>query len=327
MGSRKRQYHPVVENFVDDHRHKKEKGTQSGYRHASQQFVDWLDLSDSVSLDNLQNCTEDFDVESFVNDLLDDYPQSTVKTRFYNLRSFLHWLKDEGVIDEDPADDVDISEYVDRGYTKQAEVMRAKEGVIYLTKQQFKKLVENVPNPRTRNELMLKLMWQTGLRPSEVVNIRIPDIDREDRRITVQTAKTNKIRDVWYQPTLTLLLNRWLESDRRAMPTNMESNHLFISRYSAKMNSNRPNRVVGSAAENADIQEITHTDASGGDQKKYNAKSLRHSFAVHSVKNGMDIRSLQMLLGHEKISTTEKYLRFADETLREKSMRHGPKLE
>lgn len=325
MASNEREYHPIVDEFVRDHRHTKAEGTLSGYRYASQQFNDWLDLDDSISkrdYDGLE--VNQATLEDYLNWLLDDYPRSTVKTRYYNLSSFFAWLDDKNIIEEDPTDEFDISDYIDRGYTKQGEVMRAKEGVIYLSEEEFEKLVQHVPTPQTRNELMLKLMWQTGLRPSELVKIRLNDIDHEERRIPVQTAKTGKIRDVWYKTSLTLLLDQWRNSDRNAMPTSDESNYLFISRYSSEMSSNRPNRVVGKAAERAGIQEITHTDAAGSKQRKINAKSLRHSFAVHSVKNGMDIRSLQILMGHEKISTTEKYLRFADETLREKMMRHGP---
>jgi integrase/recombinase XerD len=82
--------------------------------------------------------------------------------------------------------------------------------------------------------------------------------------------------------------------------------------------------VVTTAAENADMQEIKFVDAAGMERQKITSHDLRHSFAVHFVRNGGDIRTLRDLLGHASISTTEKYLRFKSETKRDKLHRFGP---
>ena len=66
------------------------------------------------------------------------------------------------------------------------------------------------------------------------------------------------------------------------------------------------------------------TDAAGNDRRKVTAHVLRHSFAVQSIKNGTDTPRLQELMGHSEIETTERYLKFANNDLREAARRYGP---
>lgn len=73
----------------------------------------------------------------------------------------------------------------------------------------------------------------------------------------------------------------------------------------------RVNRAVRKAADRAGLQEQVYTSAEGKEQMKVTSHVLRHSFAVQNLKNGIDTRTLQGLLGHAKIETTERYLRLA----------------
>ena len=81
--------------------------------------------------------------------------------------------------------------------------------------------------------------------------------------------------------------------------------------------------MVKKAAQSAGLQAHVHTDASGNDRGKVTAHVLRHSFAVQSIKNGMDTRRLQKLMGHSKIETTEQYLQFANDDLRDAARKYG----
>ena len=83
------------------------------------------------------------------------------------------------------------------------------------------------------------------------------------------------------------------------------------------------NRVVIKAARNADIREVLYVDSGGRERAKITAHALRHSFAAHSVKNGMDIKNLQTLLGHENLDTTETYLQFRQEEVRNTARKYG----
>jgi integrase/recombinase XerD len=324
-------WHPLVTKFA---RNQQAKGSNNiqGYKVAGQSFIQHLaDEKAVTSVDDgdFLRVTED-DVEDWLRELNIDYPDSTVKTRFYNVRSFLGFLEDAAIIDEDPSADISISDWIGkRGVTRTQRELAAKDGVVYIEQEDFERLLEHVPQPRGRNLLLLRLMWQTGIRASEACKIRLSDINRDDRHIRIRTSKRDgHNRDVWWQPSLDLQMRRWIDADRGGMLTS-DSPYLFITRYSEKMDSDRPNKVVTKAAENAGMQEIKFVDAGGFERQKITAHVLRHSFAVHFVRDSVgsgsgDIKTLRDLLGHASISTTEKYLRFKSETKKDKMRRYGP---
>ena len=320
-----REYDDIVEAYAIEQAPKRTTDdTVATNKSDIQQFVDWYD-GDFEDIDGRT-------IKSYIGWLKQDYPPNTALRKVNSVSNFCNFLVDvEGVLDENPREEIKISDYLDRGYTVKQDELAQREGVVWLTEDEFQQVLENVPKPRTRNELLLRLTWQTGLRASEVVSIRYEeDMYPDERRIEVASAKSNglEIRDVWWQPSLDPLLNRYLDADRNALKFSDESPYLFCSSHYPHLSPNRPNRVFKKAVEAADLQETVQHDARGHERKKYTFHCLRHSFAVHFVKDhgdgGGDIRSLQQLLGHSSIEVTEKYLRFADETLRDKQMRHGP---
>lgn len=212
---------------------------------------------------------------------------------------------------------------IDKGFTQKAEETR--EEITYIEPEIFEELVAHVPPPKTRNENMVKLMWQTGVRQGELTEIRLSDVDEDERHIRIKTAKTPKqeFRDVWYHDNLDLPLRRW-KRDRESYPTS-DSPYLFISERSGQLYEKRPNKVVTAAAENAGVQEKLYTDVKGDDHYRITSHTLRHSFAVHLVRNGMDIKTLKDILGHDSIETTAIYLKFKKETKRAKVMKYGPR--
>lgn len=72
-------------------------------------------------------------------------------------------------------------------------------------------MVENVPAPTLQNELLLRLLIKTGARRGEIVGVELDDIDLEDRAIIVWSNKTQESRTVFYQPSLDLLMDQWVE--------------------------------------------------------------------------------------------------------------------
>lgn len=319
----------VADEFVDEYSARKEEGTTNGYFHAATGFLGWLtgEWDGDLSRSDLAIISSD-DIDGYLDAMArQGYSDASRLTRYNYLRSFCSWLMDKGVLDENPAQSIDLKggHGISRKYTRRAEEARARGSVVYLEMDEYEQLVTNVHEPKLRNELLIKLMMNTGIRPSEAVKIRIRDIDREERRIMIDTSKRQgHTRPVWYSQEVGLLLNRWLESDRASMPTASDSPYLFITRYSEQMSARRPNRVVDAAAEDAGIQEVLFVDPDGRRHDRITAHTLRHSYAVHSVRSGMDVRTLQMLMGHESISTTEKYLEFRDDTLRQETLRHAP---
>lgn len=329
MVGESREYDDIVESYADfEAPTKKEQSTIRKDKSDIQQFLSWYG---SDELDEIDHLT----LRSFIGWLKADYPESTALKKVNSVSSFFGYLVDTGVLEDHPRDDLKIRDFLSRGYSRKQEELRARKGIVWLSRDEFRQVLQHVPAPKNRNELLLKLLYTTGVRAGEAVEIRLSDIDRDTRRIAIQTEKQEDvtIRDVWYPKSLKPLMERYIGTDRLALQYGDESPYLFCSSHDVKISNYRPNRVFKKAAgpEGADINEKMEKDAGGNQRWKYTAHSLRHSFAVNYVlpedESGTpegDIRSLQKLLGHSAISVTEKYLDFKRTTLRDKMSRHGP---
>jgi integrase/recombinase XerD len=221
---------------------------------------------------------------------------------------------------ENPAEDLDVSDWQTLK-VKPKKQQESKE-LDYLEPQEVKKLYENAPSPTLRNELIIRLLYQTGLRRGELSETRLEDVNTDERAIKVHAEKTHLNRTVYYQPSLNSLMTRWVNVERKSLST-AGSEYLFPTFKTDQIKPAQIGRTVRKAAEAAGLQSVLYTDASGQEQVKITAHILRHSFAVQSVKNGMDTRRLQMLMGHAKIDTTERYLKFAEDDLKDAVRHHG----
>ena len=141
---------------------------------------------------------------------------------------------------------------------------------------------------RLRNKLILTLLYSTGLRVSELVKLKIKTIDYQERTIRVR-GKGEKDRIVIFDNATLKLIEEYLE--KRGVENELlfvnQKNHMLTSRYIQLM--------IKEYAKEANIN------------KKVTPHVLRHSFATHLLKNGVDIRAIQQLLGHSNLSTTQIY--------------------
>lgn len=263
------------------------------------------------------------------------YAPDTITVRRAAISTFYQELERMGQEDgfslpktppENPAEDLDMSGWkaLDAG-TKKSQ--HSRDDIQYFTPQEVEKLFENAPAPSLRNSLIIKLMYQTGVRAGELTNIRIKDIDREERRINIREEKNNENRAVWYRESITSAMSMWLDVERNSVPTARESPYLFPTERGEQISTDTVNRIVKTAAEAAGLQEVVYKDSGGGQQFKYSAHSLRHSFAVQSLRNGMPVRMLQELLGHDKVETTEVYLSIIEEDVRDAARQYGAGVE
>jgi integrase/recombinase XerD len=252
------------------------------------------------------------------------YTKSSIKIRSAALSAFYKEalkFEEAGRLDvglsENPVEDVDLSDWSDLDNRSQ-KAQASKEDVTYLTSEQVEGLVENVRSPKLRNELIVRLLFQTGLRCGELVNTRIDDIDTDSREIRVHSKKSHRNRVVYYQPSLDVLMNQWLNGGYRdSLVPASDSPYLFPTYQSEKISEYTITKIVSNAAEEMGIQEVYSTDMNGHERHKITAHTLRHSFAVAALKGGMNLRSLQKSLGHSKLETTEIYLDLAEEDIKE----------
>src|SRR5205807_9898634 len=159
-------------------------------------------------------------------------------------------------------------------------------------------LLQAAPGPKYK--AAFATAYGAGLRVSEVVALKVGDIDSERMLLRVEQGKGRKDRDAMLSPQLLELLRAWWREGGR-----LPRGWLFPGRNPVEALSTRQlNRAVHAAAEAAGIK------------KHVSPHTLRHSFATHLLEQDTDIRIIQVLLGHAKLDTTARYTRVANTTIR-----------
>jgi len=168
---------------------------------------------------------------------------------------------------------------------------------VILDQEEVVRLLEMAPG--VRNKAALGVAYGAGLRVSEVANLKVSDIDSKRMLLRVEQGKGKKDRNGMLSPRLLELLRDWWCV---AQPTTW----LFPGRDPLlPITPRQLYRVVRDAADAAEIK------------KRVSPHTLRHSFATHLLEQGVDIRVIQVLLGHAKLDTTARYAHVASKVLRD----------
>jgi integrase/recombinase XerD len=199
-----------------------------------------------------------------------------------------------------------------------------------LSEEEVEKLKATVPDPKIRNELMIRLMLQTGMRAGELARLKLDNVNQENHEIYIDESKS-EARTVGYQPSLSMLMDQWIHGGHRDVVDTDDSPYLFPTRQSQRIKINRINDVVKTAAEEAGIQEELYEDANGHTRYRITSHSLRHTFAIMALSPSVGERSLNIgylrdVMGHEDISTTQEYLQYLNEDAVESMKMAGPSL-
>lgn len=312
--------------------------TATSYDRAIRKWWTWL--SESSDEPNLWD-VDQAKMRAYVSDLLsEDYAVNTIKSRRAGVGKFydiVPQLIEEGQIDVDisPDEIVNPNEGLDLSGWKQLQAETKQEQELgedfyYLTPTEKELLCDNLPTPRLRNELLIRLLYQTGLRQGELGRCRLSDIDRNTRCITVRStsAKNDERRTTYYRESLDFLMDQWLDAGYRdSVSGASESRYLFPTREAEHIKRTGINLIVVEAAHDAGIQEELYVDKNGHQRMKVTAHALRHSFAVQSLLNGMDLKTLQDLLGHQNLETTEQYLEVIEQHKRRIASQRGAGIE
>ncbi|TDK47417.1 tyrosine recombinase [Antarcticimicrobium luteum] len=174
------------------------------------------------------------------------------------------------------------------------------------------------PADRLRNTCLMELLYATGMRVSELVSLPA-SAARGDPRMLLVMGKGGKERMVPLSPPARAALAAWLAErdaaeERSAETGGMASRFLFPSRGKSGHLTRHRFYLL--------IKELAVTG--GVDPARVTPHTLRHAFATHLLANGADLRSIQTLLGHADISTTEIYTHVLDERLAELVLEHHP---
>lgn len=187
------------------------------------------------------------------------------------------------------------------------EVLKSKEGIdfkcakkskklpVVLTKKEIEKIISQISNSKHR--LIISIGYASGLRISEVINLKIQDINLEELTIHIKNAKGKKDR-------ITVFPKKLRTDFQNLMAGKKKNNFVFES--------NRGGKLTIASAQKVFYRALARTDI----KKQASFHSLRHSFATHLLENGTDVRYVQELLGHLNIRTTQIYTQVTNPKLK-----------
>ena len=160
-----------------------------------------------------------------------------------------------------------------------------------------------------RNKCIFELLYSTGIRVSEACNIKLEDINLKDMFIRIM-GKGSKERIVYYGNVLKNDLDEYLKV--RSEFIKIDNNYLFLNKNGNQFKRQSIESIINKIIR---VSAINH---------KVSPHVLRHTFATHLLDNGADLRSVQELLGHENLNTTEIYTHVSNERLKEAYFKFHP---
>lgn len=225
---------------------------------------------------------------------------SSINVRIRVLRAFFSTLYGEGVIRRNPAQNLQL--------------MRAEEDTVQpLTEDELRRLLR-APDQRYyaqfRDYVLMVLMVDTGMRINEICSLELQDVDLLGRRIVLPASK-NKNRKSRILP-LSAQTVKLLKQLMKETADHFDTEYVFVTYYGSKLNEKTVHKSMLKYAEKAKIE------------KRVSPHILRHNFAKMAALNGMDVFTLQRILGHADISTTRRYVQLDDEDIKRQHAQFSP---
>lgn len=226
-------------------------------------------------------------IRAYLGGLFKKYKKTTISRKLSAIRSFFNFIERNGLIESNPA----------------AEISSPKQGSYipeYLNVDDMFMLLDS-PEPVTvqevRNQAILELLYSCGIRVSELTGLNVPDIDFKERLVTV-IGKGNKERIVPIGRKALKAIEKYLELTaliRKKVESQSKLRPLFLNNRGGRLSSRSISSIMKKFVKKYGlVNDIT-------------PHSIRHTFATHLVDGGADLRSVQELLGHVSLSTTQKY--------------------
>ena len=273
--------------------------TIEAYSHDLNRFVDFLEKKGIEEVSK----AEKLDVRAFLLALKRQGLSSRTTARhLVALRTFFRFLIQEGTLEVSPAEDLESPTLT----MKLPEILSVKE-VEQLLEQPDTQALLGI-----RDRAMLELLYGTGMRVSELVQIPINQLNVEGGYVLLY-GKGSKERIVPLGREAMKWVTVYLQTARGRLAKGRESPLLFVSRAGRGMSRQRFWKSIKAYGRKAGIK------------KRITPHLLRHSFASHLLERGADLRSVQMMLGHSDISTTQIYTHVGGERLKKVHQRHHPR--
>ena len=240
------------------------------------------------------------DIQKYIQNLSKNESSNTISRTISSLKSFYKFLEINKYTNTNPLTTI-ISPKTARKLPK------------VLSEEEVNKLLDiNLNNDFDyRNKAMLELMYSSGLRVSELINLTVNDVDLKNSLVRI-FGKGSKERIVPLNDYATEALNNYILYHRPKLFKQKENNYLFLNNHGNQMTRQGFFKTLKKIAKEKGIK------------SELSPHTLRHSFATHLLKYGADLRSIQELLGHSDISTTQIYTHITNEMLEKNYHEYHP---
>ena len=264
--------------------------TVSSYMRDIRQFSGWLESRGDADV-----LTVSFEmVCDYLSHLQDQGKSgSTVSRTLASLKNFYTYVISSGFLAESPVTG-DI--HVERGEKKLPQVLSSREVELLLSQPSCSDA------KGFRDKAMLEVMYATGIRVSELIDLNVEDVNPELG--IIKCAASKKVRAIPLYPAALRALTVYLRDVRPLMVSDPSERALFVNVGGARMSRQGFWKI------------LKYYQGKAGIEKDITPHTLRHSFAVHLLENGADLGSLQELMGHCDISSTQMYTHMVNQKLK-----------
>lgn len=264
--------------------------TVSSYMRDIRQFADWLGRNEEIDILDVSQ----LNISAYLAYLQQQGKSGATASRsLASLKNFYAYAVSSGFLENSP---VGRDVHVDRGEKKLPQILSGKEVELLLSQ-------PVCTDPKGfRDKAMLEVMYATGIRVSELIDLNLGDVNLDLGIIKCSSAK--KSRAIPLYPGALRALSVYIREVRHLMIADPTEEALFVNVGGARMSRQGFWKI------------LKFYQAKAGIEKEITPHTLRHSFAVHLLENGADLGSLQELMGHSDISSTQMYTHMINQKIK-----------
>ena len=272
--------------------------TVASYMRDIRQYAEWLDTENFVEV---VDATQE-KVNQYLAVLEEEgRSAATVSRTLASLKNFYAYLVTSGFLEESPVEGIHVA----RGERKLPQILTSEEIDLLLSQPVC------IDAKGYRDKAMLEMIYATGIRVSELIDLNVDDVNLKDG--TIRCIGSRRPRTLPLYPDALQALTVYVQDIRGDMVASEEEKALFVNINGTRMSRQGFWKILKF------YQGTAHID------KEITPHTLRHSFAVHLLEKGADLSSLQVLMGHSDISSTQMYTQMLDQHLKDVYEKCHPK--
>ena len=263
--------------------------TIASYMRDIRQFSEWMRSTENADVVDASQVN----ISDYLTHLeKDGRSGATVSRNLASLKNFYSYVVSSGFLENTPVTEI----RVDRGEKKLPQILTGREIELLLAQPVC------VDAKGYRDKAMLEVMYATGIRVTELIDLDVDDVNLELG--TIKCAGAKKTRSIPLYPAALKALTAYLMDIRRGMIADPDERALFVNVNGVRMSRQGFWKI------------LKYYQASAHIEKDITPHTLRHSFAVHLLENGADLGSVQELMGHSDISSTQMYTHMVNQKLK-----------